>query len=111
MAKDAARIKAKAREARHKMVRQESYRSVRHQRFQGCRGGGHGGGSPRRGSGSPCEVHSEDGEVADAAGSGKRGGEHSQGGLRLWNVLVWGTEVHHVARALGPCGGEETRLE
>ena len=38
MAKDASRIKTKAREARHKGTRQVGYRAVRYQRFQGRRG-------------------------------------------------------------------------
>ena len=38
MAKDASRIKTKAREARHKRTRQVGYRAVRYQRFQGRRG-------------------------------------------------------------------------
>jgi len=38
MAKDASRIKTKAREARHKGARQVGYRAVRYQRFQGRRG-------------------------------------------------------------------------
>lgn len=37
MAHDAARVKSKAREARHKRVRQSGYRQVRYQRFQGRR--------------------------------------------------------------------------
>ena len=38
MAKDAARVKAKSREARQKKARQVGYRSVRYLRFQGRRG-------------------------------------------------------------------------